>query len=458
MKYEEFLDAKLHHGTDDGFEPLWFSGCEFDFQETLTTWALRKGRAAIYADCGLGKTLMQLVWAHNVVLKTNRPVLLLTPIAVGHQTLAEAEKFGVPAERSRDGTVSGATIVISNYERLHYFDKTKFAAVVCDESSILKNFDGSTRKAITEFMRAVPYRLLCTATAAPNDFIELGSSSEALGYLGHTDMLGRFFKSDSDSIRPFAFGLRGQYEGGRWRLKGHAEVPFWRWVCSWARALRRPSDVGGSDVGFELPPLAMNEHLVAEGEPAPGMLFTVQAVGLEEQRAERRRTINARCEQVAELVRGHDSSLVWCHLNVEGDLLARLIGDSVQVSGRDSDEAKEEAFLAFSRGQVRRLITKPSVGAWGLNFQHCAHVTEFPSHSFEQHYQGIRRCWRFGQKRAVTVDVVTSEGERGVVQNQQRKAKLADEMFARLVELMHQGESVRADRNAIKETRVPPWL
>jgi hypothetical protein len=456
--YQEFIEAKLHHGADSGFEPLYLPDCMFDFQQTLTAWALRKGRGAIYADCGLGKTLMQLVWADNVVRKMNRPVLLLTPIAVGHQTLAEAQKFGIQAERSRDGKVSGPTVVISNYERLHYFDRNEFAAVVCDESSILKNFDGSTRKAITEFMRAVPYRLLCTATAAPNDFIELGSSSEALGYLGHTDMLTRFFKSDSDSIRPFAFGLRNQYEGGRWRIKGHAEVPFWRWVCSWARALRKPSDVGGSDDGFELPPLLESEQLVEMAEPAPGMLFTLPAVGLDEQRAERRRTIKPRCERVAAITEGSDSALVWCHLNVEGDLLAKLIPGAIQVSGRDSDEAKEEAFLAFTSGQARVLVTKPSVGAWGLNFQHCAHITFFPSHSFEQHYQGIRRCWRFGQRRPVRADIVTSEGERGVLDNLRRKAKLAGQMFDRLVELMHQGQAVSADRNATNETRVPSWL
>lgn len=458
MTYADFLAQKAQNGADSGFEAIWLPDSLFDFQGTLTTWALRKGRAAIYADCGLGKTLMQLVWAHNVVLKTNRPVLLLTPIAVGHQTLAEAEKFGIPAERSRDGKVSGATVVIANYERLHYFDPKQFAAVVCDESSILKNFDGATRKAITEFMRAVPYRLLCTATAAPNDFTELGSSSEALGYLGHTDMLTRFFKNDNSTISPFSYGLRNQQEGGKWRLKGHAEIPFWRWVCSWARAIRRPSDVGGDDSGFMLPQLVETEQMVEMAEPAPGMLFTLAAVGLQEQRAERKRTVVPRCERVAELTGHSDSALVWCHLNVEGDMLTRMIPGAIQVSGRDSDEEKEEAFVAFTTGQARVLVTKPSVGAWGLNFQHCAHVTTFPSHSFEQYYQGIRRCWRFGQKRPVRADIVTSEGERGVLDNLRRKAKLADEMFSRLVTLMNQGQTVNTDRNANKGTRVPTWL
>ncbi len=458
MSYAEFLRGKSQYGADSGFEPLWMPDAAFDFQKCLASWALRKGRGAIYADCGLGKTLMQLIWAHNVVLKTNKPVLLLTPIAVGHQTLSEADKFGIPAERSRDGKVSKPTVIISNYERLHYFDSSQFSGVVCDESSILKNFDGATRKAITEFMRCVPYRLLCTATAAPNDFIELGSSSEALGYLGHTDMLGRFFKNDSNTIKPFQYGLRNQEEGGKWRLKGHADVPFWRWVCSWARALRRPSDVGGSDIGFELPPLVETEELVEMAGAAPGMLFTLPAVGLTEQRAERRRTIQPRCERVAELTEHSDSALAWCHLNVEGDLLTKLIPGAIQVSGKDSDEAKEEAFMAFTSGQARVLVTKPSVGAWGLNFQHCAHVTFFPSHSFEQHYQGIRRCWRFGQKRSVRADVVTSEGERGVLDSLKRKAAQADKMFSRLVDLMNQGQSVSSDRNANKGVKVPSWL
>lgn len=462
--YAAFIERREHSGADSGFEPIWMPPSAFDFQRSLIEWACRRGRSAIFADTGLGKTVMQLAWGRNVVEKTNRPVLILTPLAVSHQTVAEAEKFGIEAVRSPDGKMeSGARIVVTNYERLHYFNPDDFAGVVCDESSILKSFDGSTRAAITEFMRKVLYRLLCTATAAPNDYIELGTSSEALGYLGHTDMLTKFFKSDSDSIRPFAFGLRHQYDsnhgGSRWRFKGHAEKPFWRWVTSWARAVRKPSDLGFDDRDFNLPPLIEREHVVESDRPAEGMLFKMPAVGLAEQREERRRTIVQRCELAASLVNPTAKpALVWCHLNAEGDLLEKLIPGAVQVSGSDSEEAKEEAFIGFTKGNVRVLVTKPSIGAWGLNFQHCAHQTFFPSHSFEQHYQSVRRCWRFGQKNPVTVDLITSEGERGVMANLQRKAKRAAEMFENLVAEMNRGQAVSGKRTFDKKVRVPKWL
>jgi hypothetical protein len=461
MNYEAFIADKTHEGADCGFEPSRLPAKMFPFQAHLATWALRKGRAAIFADCGLGKTLLQLAWADNVVRHTNAHVLVLTPLAVSHQTVAEASKFGIEAVRSSDGKVpSGASVVVTNYERLHHFDPAQFSGVVCDESSILKSFEGATRKAITDFMRKMPYRLLCTATAAPNDYIELGTSSEALGFLGYTDMLGRFFKSDSDSIRPFAFGLRGQFnQGSRWRLKGHAELPFWRWVCSWARAARKPSDLGFADVGFDLPALEEVEHIIETSRRKDGMLFVLPAIGLAEQREERRRSMPERCAKAAELVADtKEPALVWCHLNAEGDLLARLIPDAVQVSGKDADEAKEEAFQGFVDGSIRVLVTKPTIGAWGLNFQHCAHMAMFPSHSFEQTYQSIRRCWRFGQTRRVRVDLVTSEGERGVLANLQRKQAMADAMFANLVSCMHEGETVAGGQVFERKMEVPAWL
>lgn len=461
MNYHDFIKSKLHEGVDDGFEPTSLPSEMFDFQRALATWALRKGRAAIFADCGLGKTLVQLAWADNVARRENRHVLVLTPLAVSHQTVAEGAKFGLEVTRSKAGELpSTAGIVVANYERLHMLNPNDFAGVVCDESSILKSFDGSTRKAITAFMRKTRYRLLCTATAAPNDYIELGTSSEALGHLGYTDMLGRFFKSDSDSIRPYAFGLRGQFnQGSRWRLKGHAELPFWRWVCSWARAIRRPSDIGFSDDGFVLPPMVEEEHVIKSTRRKEGMLFDMPAVGLAEQREERRRTMDERCQRVAELVNDTGKpALVWCHLNQEGDLLERLIPDGVQVSGKDIEERKEEVFRGFVDGSIRVLVTKPTVGAWGLNFQHCAHETFFPSHSYEQHYQAVRRCHRFGQKNPVKVDIVASEGERGVLANVQRKAEMAEKMSANLVAEMDKAASVKNTTHYTKKTRVPPWL
>jgi len=454
MDYSQFLDSKAQRGVDSGFEPVWMPPFLFDFQSELVEWAVRKGRAAIFADCGLGKTPMGLTWASNVVRKTGKPVLYLTPLAVASQTIREAHKFGIDALHSRDGASNGH-IIVANYERLHYFNSDEFSGVVCDESSILKSFDGKRRGDITQFMRKVPYRLLQTATAAPNDFVELGTSSEALGYMGHMDMLNRFFKNDLNN------SAQGRMRGEviKWRLKGHAELPFWRWVCSWARAIRRPSDLGFDDSRFILPALNEVEHLVEARTLAEGRLFAMPAVGLKEQREERRRTVQERCEQVAALVNNTGQpALVWCHLNDEGDVLEKMIPDAVQVAGSDTDERKEERLEAFADGRARVLVTKPKIGAWGLNFQHCNHVTFFPSHSFEQYYQAVRRCWRFGQQRAVRVDIITTEGERGVMRNLQRKAEQADTMFSNLVAEMNNAQHIARSVTNSKQIEVPTWL
>lgn len=453
-EYLKFIDGKSQGGSDSGFSPVWMPDFLFDFQSAIVEWAVRKGRCAIFADCGLGKTPMGLVWASNVARKCAKPVLYLTPLAVAPQTVREADKFGIDAVQSREGSAAGH-IVVANYERLHYFKADDFAGVVCDESSILKSFAGQRRGEITAFMRKVPYRLLQTATAAPNDYIELGTSSEALGYLGHMDMLNRFFKNDLNNS---ATGrMRGEVI--KWRLKGHAEEPFWRWVCSWARAIRRPSDLGFRDDDFVLPPLTEAEHLVQANTLADGMLFALPAHGLKEQREERRRTVQERCEMVAKLVNDTGQpALVWCHLNDEGDMLESLIPDAVQVSGGDSDDRKEDRLEAFADGRARVLITKPKIGAWGLNYQHCNHVTFFPSHSFEQYYQAVRRCWRFGQKRPVMVDIVTTEGERGVMQNLQRKSEQADAMFSRLVAEMNHAMGIERAAATGKPLEIPSWL
>ena len=451
--YQNFLISKSQSGAEDGFEPVWMPDWLFPFQQSLVEWAMRHGRAALFCDCGLGKGPMGLVWAENVVRKTNKPALYLTALAVSHQIIAKAEKFGIDARRSIDGAVFPG-ITVTNYERLHLYDPARFAGVVCDESSILKNYDGARRGEITAFMRKIEYRLLATATAAPNDFVELGTSSEALGHLGHMDMLNRFFKNDLNNS---ATGrMRGEVI--KWRFKGHAELPFWRWVCSWARACRRPSDLGFDDASFVLPPLHEREHLVEAMQLAPGMLFALPAVGLKEQREERRRTVRERCEKVASLVDDGEQALVWCHLNEEGDLLEDLIPDAIQVSGSDSDDAKEERLLAFARGEARVLVTKPRIAGFGLNLQKCAHVTFFPSHSYEQYYQGVRRCWRFGQKRPVVVDVVTTEGEQEVLKNLQRKAAQADKMFSNLVTQMRMGQKLSGARAFSQQTQVPSWL
>lgn len=451
--YQEFLVSRQQLDGDSGFRPLLIPDFLFDFQADLVEWAIRKGRAALFADCGLGKSPMQLVWSENVVRHTNKPVLVLTPLAVSTQTVLEAEKFGIEARRSTDGTVFKG-ITVTNYERLHYFNPQDFAGVVCDESSILKNFDGVRKAAITEFMRTRPYRLTCTATAAPNDFIELGTTSEALGYLGYMDMLSRFFKNDQRGVHP-----NSKWSGGGWRFRGHAQRDFWRWVCSWARALRKPSDLGFDDGRFVLPELVMQEHIIRTSEARPGELYARPAMTIPEKRAEAKRTLPVRCERAANLVANTGApAVVWCHLNEEGNRLERLIPGAVQVSGKDSDDAKEEKFRAFTTGEARVLVTKSVMAGFGLNWQHCAHQTFFPSDSYEQQYQSIRRSWRFGQTRPVTIDMVATEGQAGVLSNLQRKSAAMDEMFARLVEVMNNGLAIdRATPFTLPED-LPEWL
>jgi SNF2 family DNA or RNA helicase len=451
--YEEFIRNKSQIGTKSGFEPVWMPDFLFGFQKKLVGWSQEKGKAALFEDCGLGKTPQQLVWAENIVRKTGKRVLILTPLAVAHQTVDEGQKFGIEVRRSINGELFTG-INVTNYERLHLLKPEDFVAVVADESSRLKAFDGTTRQQVTEFIRCIAYRLLCTATAAPNDYIELGTSSEALGELGYMDMLQRFFKNDQNSSH-----VNRNWDGAQWRFKGHAEKSFWKWVCSWSRAIRKPSDLGFDDSDFKLPPLVEQEHCVKASRLAPDMLFALEAVGLNEQREERRRTIEERCNRIMELVKDTgDPALVWCHLNPEGDLLEKLISDSEQVSGSDSDEVKEEKFTRFAKGQTRVLVTKPKIGAWGLNFQHCAHVTSFPSHSFEQYYQGVRRCWRFGQKREVRVDIVTTEGEKSVLRNLKRKSAAADKMFSDLVAQMNDSMGISRGVKFKKKERVPAWL
>ena len=449
--YGAFIAGKEQLNGSHGFAPDGLPEFLFGFQRDLVGWALEKGRAGIFADCGLGKTPMQLAWAEQVYRHTGKPTLILTPLAVSYQTEEEAAKFGIDAAVSRDGSVPAA-ITVTNYERLHYFDRSRFGAVVCDESSALKSFDGVRRAMVTDFMRKTPYRLLCTATAAPNDYIELGTSSEALGFLGYMDMLGRFFVNDQRNTAARGYGKQATF-----RFKGHAEHPFWRWVASWARAMRKPSDFGYPDDGFNLPPLELAQHIVTARTPRDDILFDLPAQGLQEERAEQRRTIAERCEMSAEILADANPGVAWCQLNAEGDLLTKLIDGAVQISGADSVERKEEVLAAFSRGEIRVLVTKPIIGAWGLNWQHCHRMTFFPSHSYEQYYQAVRRSWRFGQTQPVRVDVVTTEGGKNALANLQRKAEQADRMFETLV--AHMLDALEIDRSMTfdKEVRLPAW-
>jgi hypothetical protein len=462
-KLERLLISKSQFGDNSGFSPLWIPDWLFPFQQSLTEWSIVRGRGAELADCGLGKTIMQLVWAENVVRKTNRPVLILCPLAVAQQTIAEGAKFGIEVRRSNDGKIQPG-INITNYEKLHHFNPADVVGLVCDESSCIKNFNGKRREQVTEFLRTLQYRLLCTATAAPNDYTELGTSSEALGELGQMDMLGRFFVNDQNTCDPRKLQRRAISQGGPvsrgWRFKGHAELAVFRWVVCWARAGRKPSDFGPfSDDKFQLLPLQEIEHIAETRTLAPGMLFPLPASNLAEEREERRRTIGERCELAASLVNHTGKpAVIWGHLNDECDLLEKLIPDGAQVSGADSDEAKERTYQAFADGSLRVLIIKPKIGAWGLNWQHCAHVVTFASHSYEQYYQAVRRCHRFGQKLPVKIDIIATEGEKGALENMMRKSQQADRMFAMLVEEMNAAINIDVGQKFTEETQVPSWL
>lgn len=427
-KYLQFLQKKKHSIGSMGFYPLYYPDMSFDFQREIISRATNKGRMAIFADTGMGKTLIQLSLANNVILKTNRKVLILTPLAVAFQFIKEAEKLGLSdIEYSKDGKHK-AKIVICNYERLHYFDSNDFEAVILDESSILKNFDGKIKNHITSFIKKVKYRFLSTATPSPNDFIELGTSSEALGYMGYTDMLGRFFKNNSNSLDP-------KHAGDKWYLKPHAEKDFFAWVNQWAVMVKMPSDLGFSNERYVLPELQTMTHIVESQKTLvindQFEMFARQAKGFNEVRQEVKQTIHERCVKATELADGK-TSVYWCNRNEESELINTLDKDSVEIRGSQSIEKKEEILMAFANGEIKRLITKASMTSFGLNWQHCNHTVYFPTYSYEQYYQAIRRFWRFGQERPVTVDLVISDGQKLVMESLENKTQKAIQLYQNL--------------------------
>jgi SNF2 family DNA or RNA helicase len=434
MNYEEFLIQKRHTSNNYGIDCNYIPEGMFDFQKYITEYAVKKGRCAVFVDTGLGKTIIELATAVNYVRHTNRPVLILTPLAVAYQFIKEAEKFGIgDISYSKDGKFA-TKIVICNYERLEKFDHSDFDCVILDESSILKNFDGAIKHQVTSFLKKVRYRYLFTATPSPNDFIELGTSSEALGYMGYTDMLTKFFTNNEDTIKP-------QNIGTQWILKGHAKNDFFRWVSSWSISMRKPSDLGFSDDRFILPELILNYHpvkndknMVINGQI---LLFNNIARRLTEVREEQRLTIEKRCEYAVQLAEKQERSVYWCNLNDEGDLLQEIDRDAHQIRGSMSIDKKEEILIAFSSGQIEKLITKPKMTAFGLNWQHCNHTVYFPTFSYEQYYQAIRRFWRFGQKRKVIVDMVYSDGQKRVLDGLIAKAEKANELFSKLNSTIH---------------------
>jgi hypothetical protein len=429
MEYLEFLEKKKHSVGNYGIPVSFMPDKMFDFQKHVADYSINKGRCADFLDTGLGKTIIELTHAVNYIRHTNKPVLIITPLAVAFQFIKEAEKFGIDdISYSKDGKYK-TKIVVCNYERLEHFNSSDFDCVILDESSILKNFDGAIRQHITTFLKKVQYRYLFTATPSPNDFIELGTSSEALGYLGYTDMLTKFFKNNGNSI-----DIR--HAGCEWYLKGHAEKDFWRWIASWSISMRKPSDLGFSDKLHILPELIEKETIVRNTNPlainGQSNMFALPAQNFFEIKAEVRATIHERCEMAVEKASKHDTSVYWVNLNDEADLISKLDKDTKEVKGKMNIDEKEEILLAFSNGKIKKLITKTSITAFGLNWQHCNHTTYFPTYSYEQYYQAIRRFWRFGQKRKVFVDLILSDGQTRIMQSLMVKKDKAITMFENL--------------------------
>ena len=431
MNYEDFIRSKTHSTGSYGFEPVWIPAGAFDFQQAIIEKAVRKGRIGMFADTGLGKTLMQVAIAENIIRHTNKRVLILTPLAVAFQFIDEATRIGVDdIAHSKDGTLT-KKITVCNYERLHLLNPDDFVCVMLDESSILKNFAGKTRDQIVAFIKRVPYRFLSTATPSPNDFIELGNSSEALGYMGYMDMLTKFFKSNQNSV-----DSNNRNIGEKFYLKPHAERDFFAWVNQWSVMVKKPSDLGFQDKGYDLPALHVKKHMVNNSKTwcmdGQDSLFAMPAATMTEVREEQKLTVKERCECAVQLAEGK-TSVYWCNLNDESELLASLDKDAVEVIGGMSIDKKEEILVAFARGEIKRLITKARMTSMGLNWQHCKHTVFFPTWSYEQYYQAIRRFWRFGQKSEVTCDMVISEGQERVLEALEQKTQKAIELYGNLV-------------------------
>lgn len=441
MNYNEFLEKKRHSISDHGIAPNWIPDSLFDFQKYVAEYAIKKGRCALFLDTGTGKTIIELVIAQNYLKYTNKPVLIITPLAVAFQFIKEAEKFGIDSVMySKDGKYH-TDIVICNYERLDKFNSEDFDCVILDESSILKNFDGAIKNQVTWFLKKVRYRFLATATPSPNDFIELGTSSEALGELGYMEMLTRFFGNNENNIRP-------QEIACKWYLKPHAYNDFFKWVSGWSISMRKPSDLGFSDEKFILPPLTVNYHpckndknWVVNGQV---LLYNQIAQTMSEVREEQKMTIENRCNKAVELSSNHVKSVYWCNFNDEGNLIQSLDKNAYQIHGSMNLDKKEELLLGFFNGEIDKLITKPKMTAFGLNWQHCNHTVYFPTWSYEQYYQSIRRFWRFGQTKPVTCDMVYSDGQKRVLDTLLLKTQKAIDLFDKLNTTLHQNLEIKS--------------
>lgn len=447
MDYHAFIEQKRLIQKPCGFEPKNLNSSLFDFQRDIVTWACRKGRAAIFADCGMGKTIMQLSWAEQVVNNHGGRVLIVAPLAVAAQTCREGDTFGIHVNRCRTRSDLTDGINITNYEMLQHFDGEEFAGVVLDESSILKSYTGAIRNQIIAQFKFTPYKLACTATPAPNDYMELGNHSEFLGCMDRTEMLAMFFIHDGGDT-------------SKWRLKGHAASRFWDWVSTWACMVTKPSDLGYQDGGFKLPELEITTHVIESNMNQDGRLFAVTETTLQEQQKARRSTVDVKTDRIAGYVNNSDDSwLIWCDLNIESEYLANAIPDAVEVRGSDSPEWKEEAMIGFADGKYRVLITKPSIAGFGMNWQHCHRVAFCGmSHSYEQFYQAVRRCWRFGQTHSVEVEIFVTDLEESIVANVLRKKEdtegMKTEMLARTSRIKDDKDKTSRDASEyMEETR-----
>ena len=430
--YKKFLESKSHLIGNFGFEPNYFPDVAFDFQKYIIEKAVRKGRIGVFADTGLGKTLIQLSIANNIIRHTNKKILVLTPLAVAFQFILEANKIGIDdIEYSKDGKHK-KKIVLCNYERLHLFNENDFVGVVLDESSILKNFDGKIKNQITAFVKKIPYRFLSTATPSPNDFIELGTSSEALGYMGYMDMLGKFFKNNQNSV-----DSNNRNIGEKFYLKPHAEKDFFAWVNQWSIMVKMPSDIGFSNDRYVLPELLVNTHIVENQSlidvNGQIQMFTPMAKSMTEVRHEQKQTELSRCEKAIQLAE-NKVSVYWCNTNQESAYLKDMDKNAIEILGSMSIEKKEDILVNFANGNIDRIITKAKMTGMGLNWQHCNHSVFFPTWSYEQYYQAIRRFWRFGQKNNVTIDMVISDGQTRVLEALQQKTKKAIQLHKSLTE------------------------
>ena len=450
MEYQDFLSKKLTLAKPAGFDvdDADIHSALFGFQRAVVKWAVKRGRAAIFAGTGLGKTLMQLEWARIVHAQTNQPVLILAPLAVNAQTAREGSKIGLHVQmcESQADIINGVNI--TNYKKLHRFDAEAFGAIVLDESSILKAFDGKTRKQLTEFSKRIYYRLACTATPSPNDLVEITNHSEFLDVMSGKEVIALYFTQDGNTTH-------------KWRLKGHAKRDFYKWMASWCRAFLNPADLGFDESGerFALPPIEYLEHIVESGREMP-TLFPMGAQTLQEQREARRASLGERVRMAAELINDNGRSAVaWCNLNDESAALAKAIPDAVEITGSDSSEHKASAMTDFSNEKIRVLVSKPEICGFGMNWQHCGDcIFVGLSHSFEQFYQAVRRFWRFGRKGKVTVHIIVSDEEINVLENIQRKERQYLDLMANLVSEMKDFQTFAQARNVMEYSNHQPII